>query len=262
MAFILKGKQRTAAGSQTQHTLVLAGHGTGKTAVVADYAIRQAFRFKGRPDHSNDRKPCVLVLTHTINGRDRVRRRIEELEPDAGVRQLVSCMTFHGFALKIVNRYGHSKYQVDEDFDLHTVQEIISRKRFRNKIPAQYPQDIVEINESCVGRGTSVKRLLKNRYPHLVGKENVISQIIRRLEVAKEKEGKVSPNDLPRLFMELVRSGGISPTVFHKEFQAVAIDEFQDTLNAQWEMIKAIVGPKTRLFVAGDPGQCIFTWVT
>ncbi len=181
------------------------------------------------------------------------------MEPDLEVRQLISCMTFHGFALKMANHYGKSRYAVDENFEIDTVRKIISRKRFRNQINPEHAQDIVDINEAYRGKKTSITKVLKN-YPKLRGHQKLIDQIIRKLERAKEKAGVISPSDSVRLFMRLVNSGEISPSVLHKEFGAVAVDEFQDTLAAQWEMIKVVVGPKTRLLAAGDPGQCIFTW--
>ena len=50
-------------------------------------------------------------------------------------------------------------------------------------------------------------------------------------------------------------------TALRAQFDAVLVDEFQDTDAAQWSVIRrAFLGPQHRVFVIGDPKQAIYTF--
>jgi len=60
-------------------------------------------------------------------------------------------------------------------------------------------------------------------------------------------------------FFKLLHNRKIREQIFRK-YPVIIVDEFQDTGSLQWQVIKKMVGPKSKLLCAGDDGQTIFTW--
>lgn len=75
-------------------------------------------------------------------------------------------------------------------------------------------------------------------------------------------------DDLERMTMQLLTEHPDSATRYRgTEFKQMLVDEFQDTNNAQWQIVRALTGPHDqqglmdgRLFVVGDPKQSIYAF--
>jgi superfamily I DNA/RNA helicase len=92
-------QQRRALDSRSKHTLLLAPAGAGKTELLAQKAVEEARRFKGKEKKFSTKEPLVLVLTHTTNARDSIQKRINIIEANALVRRTILVRTFHSYAL-------------------------------------------------------------------------------------------------------------------------------------------------------------------
>jgi ATP-dependent helicase/nuclease subunit A len=64
--------------------------------------------------------------------------------------------------------------------------------------------------------------------------------------------------DLELRALELLRTGGPVAEAWRERFTHLMVDEFQDTNRVQLELVDALRGPETRLFVVGDEFQSIY----
>src|SRR2546426_5342341 len=89
---ILNDEQRIAASSSAPVTLVIASPGAGKTRTLIG-RIEWLLRECAVPPEQ------IVVLTYTVNASAEIRARL-------GAVQLGYCSTLHGFALRLLERFG------------------------------------------------------------------------------------------------------------------------------------------------------------
>lgn len=76
----------------------------------------------------------------------------------------------------------------------------------------------------------------------------------------KEEEEKITPDDLLQMVKSACQSEEFIERV-SKRFEAVIIDECQDTDPLQWEIVQTLFPKeKTRLYLVGDPKQSIYAF--
>jgi ATP-dependent exoDNAse (exonuclease V) beta subunit len=74
----------------------------------------------------------------------------------------------------------------------------------------------------------------------------------------KAERSGVDFADLELRALELLRTGGSVAEAWRERFTHLMVDEYQDTNRVQLELIHALRGPETRLFVVGDEFQSIY----
>jgi DNA helicase-2/ATP-dependent DNA helicase PcrA len=82
-------------------------------------------------------------------------------------------------------------------------------------------------------------------------------------EIYQEKLKKLRSLDFDDLLVKTYEILVSFPEVkekWQKRYKFVLVDEFQDTNDIQFDLIKLIVGKENSLFVVGDPDQTIYTW--
>src|SRR5512135_1212630 len=67
-------------------------------------------------------------------------------------------------------------------------------------------------------------------------------------------------DDLIYFAVELLSSHPETRTKWQEKFDYMLIDEFQDTNDIQFSLIKLLAGQSKNLFAVGDFFQCIYTW--
>jgi DNA helicase-2/ATP-dependent DNA helicase PcrA len=253
-------QQRRALYSSSKYSICIAPAGAGKTELLAQKAIEEARRLNGKRYRLSVKKPHALILTHTTYARDNIQERINIIEPTYLVSRTIEVKTFHGYGLKIINRYDPSFYVVSDDCDEQILQKILTEGVVRLPHPPEMAMpEILSVIKDQRKQRLSLKKVIKRKYPHLKDKIKFIRQVARELERRKQKEGIISIDEIPSVFNQLVKNRTISLKSITQS-GIIIVDEFHDTLFAQWEMIKNLTRSNTWLFVAGDPDQNIFEW--
>lgn len=238
--------------------LVVAGPGAGKTQVLTCRVARLL-------DASPGERFRILGLTFTNKAAHEMRRRIETLVPDAAERAEID--TFHGFCAQLLRQHG-VHCGIKSSF------EIYSRTADRQAVL----NDALRGRLDCSGGGDH--RLLARidaLKAHLVGPGQA-SQYLRT-------HSEVSPEAAERLALayrlyeeELNRSNALdfNSLLFHafgllrhsalvRHCQTVyrhwLIDEFQDTNDPQYRLLRRMAGDNfRRLFAVADDDQTIYEW--
>lgn len=131
--------------------------------------------------------------------------------------------TFHGFCYQMIKPYTHIDLIQEEDLVIE-----FSKDELRQ----------IEIEK----RNKKSSRLLK-RYNYVLKKRN-----------------KLDFTDLELLMLKYLKKDKIFRYTIKQRFTHIFIDEFQDTSQIQFELIKQLKGEHTNLFCVGDPDQSIYAF--
>ncbi|MBX9790203.1 MAG: UvrD-helicase domain-containing protein [Pirellulales bacterium] len=232
--------------------LVLAGAGTGKTSVVT-HRIAELARRGVRPDH-------ILAVTFTNKAAAEMQQRAATLLG----RQLPErphISTFHSLCVRVLRRNARVlglpvQFAIYDRAD----QETIARRVLRElRVPGEHlrPSDLL----SQIGRWKTLG-LLPDRAAEVAGtdKDHLAASGYRRYQGALRAAGAVDFDDLLLLTQGLLTQ---QADVRRREaalYTHVLIDEYQDTNQPQYQIVKALVAGHRNLCVVGDDDQSIYGW--
>ncbi|MBF0138582.1 MAG: ATP-dependent helicase [Magnetococcales bacterium] len=233
--------------------LVLAGPGSGKTAVLTRRAARLLKEF---PDAS------VLALTFTTKAADEMRERLNGLV--GGRADRAHLCTFHSFAGDILRQHG-SHVGIQPDFSVLTLDE-------DRLAMLEYAIGTLECDVSSI--------------PH--DRKNLLVILDYLFRESYDREPAVSgmvptPPWIPKLFgkyCELLKQsnrlcyGGLLyfarkllaehagvARLTRLTWQFVCVDEFQDTNRAQYDLLRLLVeDQQPNIFIVADDDQIIYQW--
>jgi len=246
----LNPQQYEAVTTEQRQVLVLAGPGSGKTRVLTQ-RIAFLVHEKGINPH------CILAVTFTNKAAREMRTRLERMLGKSV--EVLWLGTFHAICARILRREA-DKLPFDANFvimDADDQQAIIKRV-------------LKDLNiDDKLYSPVSIHNAISNAKNDLQGPSDFKSRTYRE-EVAKrvyEQYDKIlrSSNavDFDDLLLWAVRLFEENPQVrevYGKRFEHVLVDEFQDTNQSQYELIKNISSFHHNLFLVGDEDQSIYRW--
>jgi len=237
--------------------LVLAGAGTGKTRVVT-YRVAELIRNGTAPER-------ILAVTFTKKAAAEMRERTAKLlsrgrrRPAPDKRPEIS--TFHSLCVRILRRHI-SRLGYPDSFTIcdRGEQESVARAALRAlKTPTDSlrPGDLIAI----MGRW----KMRSIRPQQAIGlaetdREHVAAIAYRRYQDSLKSIGSVDFDDLLLLTEEVFARW---PSVRREEaarFDHVLIDEYQDTNQSQYQIVRGLAMGHRNLCVVGDDDQSIYAW--
>ena len=249
----LNERQFEAVTSDSQYLRVVAGAGSGKTRVLT---YRIAFLMSER-----EVAPwSILAITFTNKVAQEMRSRVIKMinhdDKDLTIR------TFHSFAAQFLRKEIHnidfpSTFTIlDEEDQTKLVKDIAAEMGFKRG------DKIVGKTLSYIG---SMK--LKEKYPEDINivkpafeDERTCLEIYTRYEEEKNKMLSLDFDDLLLKANFILENFPAIRMKWQNRYEHILIDEFQDTNNIEYKLIKFLMKPTTFLYVVGDPDQTIYTW--
>lgn len=246
--------QRQAAAWDEGALMLLAGPGSGKTRVLTS---RIARLFSEEPDA----RWRILALTFTTRAADEMRHRVEQLVPDSVERMFAG--TFHSFACEVLRQSG-SPVGVKTDFKIYSTAE-----------------DRALLLREALGRaGVDLGEGLERAFPVLDGlRERLASPETCLRYFSEEERGlrfaaaydaynrhlqEVNALDFPAIIYMAHRLFTEFPAIaarYRRTYRYTSLDEFQDTNQAQYALVRAFTGEEYRnLFLVADDDQVIYQW--
>lgn len=248
----LNEPQKIAVQHRTGPLLVLAGAGSGKTRVIT-FRIVELIR-SGVPA---DR---ILAVTFTNKAANEMKERLAGMLPTkARARPHVS--TFHSLCVRILRRHiqllGYpARYAIYSGGE----QESLARGVLRD----------VKVSEAVLSPSQLIFRISgwKSRSLDPAAAMNLADNdqdtlaaiAYRRYQQELKRLGAVDFDDLLLLVNQLFAK---FPEVLAREagmFDQILIDEYQDTNESQYRIVKAMAAPHRNLCVVGDDDQSIYGW--
>ena len=249
----LNERQLEAVTSDAQYLRVVAGAGSGKTRVLTYRIAFLMSEWEVAPW-------SILAITFTNKVAQEMRSRVIKMinhdDKDLTIR------TFHSFAAQFLRREIHNidfpnTFTIlDEEDQTKLVKDIAAEMGFKRG------DKIVGKTLSYIG---SMK--LKEKYPEDINivkpafeDERTCLEIYTRYEEEKNKMLSLDFDDLLLRANFILENFPAVRAKWQNRFDHILIDEFQDTNNIEYKLIKFLMRPTTCLYVVGDPDQTIYTW--
>jgi DNA helicase-2/ATP-dependent DNA helicase PcrA len=248
----LNPAQREAVYTLAGPLLVLAGAGTGKTRVVT-HRIAELIR-RGTPPER------ILAVTFTNKAAREMQQRAAELLGKRGP-QKPEISTFHSLCVRVLRRQiQHLGYpQQFTICDRHD-QESIARSVLREiSVPNESlrPGDLLYF----IGRWkTAAVDPQQASGLAQTDKEHLAAAAYRRYQKTLKARGAVDFDDLLVLTQEVFARFPAARKAEASRFSHLLIDEYQDTNENQYRIVKALAAEHRNLCVVGDDDQSIYGW--
>lgn len=261
----LNNEQLNAVKTTNGSLLILAGAGSGKTKVLTS---RIAYMVK---NGINPRE--ILAVTFTNKAAKEMKERLAKILGENIVKSMW-VGTFHSICGRIL-RQEIDKYQfqsgkkLDKNFTIYDEQDsmaIIKQSiKKRGLDEKMYAPKLVKAVIS------NSKNKMQDAYTFATYARDFKSQRIADIyddyETALNNNNAIDFDDMLMLCVKLLEQNSEVCTKYYKKFQHILVDEFQDTNQAQYNLVKSLYTnnleeiPQSRsLCVVGDVDQSIYSW--
>ncbi len=242
--------QRRAVQWDHGPLLVLAGPGSGKTRVLT-------CRVAQLLDQSRDRRFRVLALTFTNKAAHEMSSRVTKLVP--GLDERADIHTFHSFCAQVLRQHG-AHLGIRPDF------AIFSRKSDRQAVL----EDAIRREQQHLGHEFyRILPMIDTLKARMIGPEEVenrdhyskeLAQVYRLYENELRRANAL---DFSSLILEAYKL--FNYPVMARHYQTIyrywMVDEFQDTNDAQYKLIRRMAGENfDQIFAVADDDQTIYEW--
>ena len=236
--------QLDAVRHQGSPLLILAGAGSGKTRVIT-YKIAYLIRECGIPPRS------ILAVTFTNKAAAEMRERAASLAPGAS-----ECMirTFHSFGAWLLRR-NHDRCALPAGFSIYDDDDTV--QLLRSLFPDESKPHLIS-QARAISRAKDYALFPDDDLSAVTYHEDELREAYRRYHDRLREIGNVDFGDLILRPLELLRADEGVRTRIQQRFRVVLVDEYQDSNVAQFEFLRALVGPETYLCVVGDDDQSIY----
>ena len=257
---ILRGlnpAQRAAVEAYNEPSLIIAGAGSGKTRVLT---TRIAYMLaQGVAPHS------IMALTFTNKAANEMRERIEKM---VGPSSRYICMgTFHSVFSRILREnaevLGYPKeYTIYEPNDSKNLIKTIVKERGLNDDkykPGVIASRISMAKNNLITPGAYIANTMlatEDRKMQIPEFGNLYAEYCRRCKL----NGAMDFDDLLLQTNFLFRDHPEVLARYQERFQCVLVDEYQDTNNAQYIIVRRLAQHHSRICVVGDDAQSIYSF--
>ncbi|STY28909.1 DNA helicase II [Legionella wadsworthii] len=254
LAAILKGlneRQREAVTSPLGNMLVLAGAGSGKTKVLVS-------RIAWLIEQEHISPHGILAVTFTNKAAGEMRGRLNNILSTPVLGLWVG--TFHGLCHRLLRRHYKEAnlpelfHILDSEDQARLIKRVISSL---NLDPEQWP--VKQAQSFINGRkDEGIRPQHVHTLPYGPGK--TLLNIYHAYEQACQTAGVIDFAELLLRTHELLRDNQDILTHYRGRFQAILVDEFQDTNTIQYAWIRLLAGERTAVLAVGDDDQSIYGW--
>ena len=243
-------QQQRAITASDGPVLVLAGPGSGKTAVLTR-RIAWLIREHRVPHHR------VMAVTFTNKAAGEMRNRVEALLGEHLRGLQVS--TFHSACARFLRREAESAgyrpdYVIyDSDDQAALVKTVVKSLGID---PKKYnPRAILAKISSAKN-----EMILPADFPSRDYFSEIVKQVYSAYQAALREANAMDFDDLLLNMVLLLRDNDHLRRFYQERFEYVLVDEFQDTNHVQYELVKLLTAPQDNVFVVGDEDQAIYAF--
>lgn len=251
----LNPQQRQAVETISGPVLILAGAGTGKTRVIT-------FRIAHMIDRGIN-PGNILAVTFTNKAAREMQERVRELVPkkkrdDGEKEERPTICTFHSLCVRILRQHieklGYKRNFViySESDQLGAVKKVLSHISFKGEKPD--PSKILAMLSKFKNSGALAAHLESDAAA-------AMAQHLRsKYDAALHACNAVDFDDLIILTLRLFKEHPDALSACRVKYRYIMVDEYQDTNNAQFELIHSLASEHRNLCVVGDDDQSIYGW--
>lgn len=255
---LLKGmnpEQEQAVKATEGPLLIMAGAGSGKTRVLTHRIAYLVLEKQVYPSN-------ILAITFTNKAAREMRNRIDSLlGHGTGERMWVS--TFHSMCVRILRRdidklgFSKSFSILDTTDQLSVIKNVLKQQ---NLDPKKYePRTILNAISSAKNECITATEFAGNANPHNPY-EKTIAEVYEGYEKRLQKNQSLDFDDLIMTTLTLFNKVPEVLEFYQNKFQYIHVDEYQDTNNAQYQLVQKLASKYKNICVVGDSDQSIYRW--
>lgn len=223
--------------------LILAGAGTGKTATMTH---RMAYMVSQGISPYN-----ILAVTFTNKAAEEMRYRVSKLVDNADGMWI---MTFHALCLRILRIHAEllgykNGFSVYDETD---------KKSIIKKILKEFD---VDTKEHPIGK--FIESISYAKEKDIIPEKEVDSLTYRvfvEYNRVLKKNNAMDFDDLILNCVKLLEKHSDVLSHYANRFKYIMVDEYQDTNELQYKLIRLLSSKHGNLCVVGDDDQCIYEW--
>ena len=249
-------EQKEAVQTTEGPLLIMAGAGSGKTRVLTH---RIAYLVKAKGVHPAN----ILAITFTNKAAREMRERVDGLL-GLGTSARMWVSTFHSMCVRIlrrdIDRIGISKnFSILDTSDQLTVIKRVLKEA--NLDPKLYePRTILGAISSAKNECMTVTDYKKAVEYSKDPREQKLGQLYEAYTKQLRKNESLDFDDLIMMTLELFKREPHVLEHYQERFQYIHVDEYQDTNNAQYELVQMLGAAHHNVCVVGDSDQSIYRW--
>ncbi len=230
--------------------LVLAGAGSGKTRVLTS-RIAHLVEDMGVPSSA------ILAITFTNKAANEMKERLSSI---VDISRSWVC-TIHSMCVRILRSFP-TETGIKQNFSIYSETE---RNNIVKKSFQECDYDDEKLLKSVKWHIANAKMLgfEPERYAEEYAGERDIDDIVKvyaRYQKHLRENNALDFDDLLNETRNLLRKNQEVREYLSGKFRYILVDEFQDTNEVQYEIIKLLASVHGNLFVVGDDDQSIYGW--
>ncbi len=246
---MLNAAQERAVAHLGGPCLVIAGAGSGKTRVIT-HKIARLLRAGYAPSE-------IAAITFTNKAAAEMRERARDLLDDPKAARQLVISTFHALGVRILREDGQalglkSQFSILDSDDVASLlreaggtTEIKQARAWAWRI-SQWKSSLLDPRQAAAQASDP---------------EDVqAAKVWERYNEALNAYQAVDFDDLMVLPLRLLREHDEVRERWNQRLRYVLVDEYQDTSDAQYQLLRLLVGAQGRFTAVGDDDQSIYGW--
>lgn len=230
---VLNKRQRQAVEGGDGPVLIIAGPGTGKTKTLTARIVYLLQSQQIKPEN-------ILALTFTAKA---AREMSERVTVHLGYKHSLDILTFHALGFRLL-------------------QEQADREQAAFIAEVDRLALIKQLARSQAFKGMSARELsltVSKQKGALHKDDGPVMQLVEAYNEELARRKLRDFDDLLSQTHELLRQNQALQRKLQSRYRYIMIDEFQDTSELQWELVRLLQGTDN-VFIIGDPKQSIYSF--
>lgn len=256
----LNKQQEQAVTSTAQHLRIIAGAGTGKTRALT---YRIAFLLSERIVLPSQ----LVAITFTNKVANEMKERVQSLteQYNLPIDRMPLITTYHSFCLRFLRKEisylpGFTKNFTIADDDDQKKYLKMTAEALKINVKADIFEHLKYAlwNIKCLG-------LLPNEVSEKDIEDPILSynsfiNFYSKYQEILKKNNTMDFDDILIFAYYIIKNNPNVKQCYHNKYKAFLVDEYQDTNNLQYKLLREFLSPDALLTVVGDPDQTIYTW--
>ncbi len=253
----LNQQQRQAASQTEGAVMIVAGAGSGKTRTLT-YRVAHLLESGASPY-------SILLLTFTNKAANEMKERIVDLVGDSAKYILMG--TFHSVAARILRQeaetlgYVKSFVIYDSSDAKSLLKSIIRDKELDSKIyNPSFVLDRISKAKCAMLSAREYSEDMVRRTEDAVAGKPLIADLYLEYERRLRKNMAMDFDDLLCNFYKILTIDPSAAEKYKQRFRYIMVDEYQDTNQVQYLLVKKLAERHKNVCVVGDDAQSIYAF--
>ena len=252
----LDENQKNVVTDSSNHIMVIAGAGSGKTTTICA-------KVKYLVDIEKINEQDILIISFTNKAVEEIKERI-----NTGFKINANVCTFHKFAYEIIKKHDKSYKVLEDNYDI--IKNIIINNKCTNNIIKLLLKDKKYYKKS-IKYSSNLKYFIDYTVDNLnlyriVGKSNInivnnkkVIDYFNYLDNISNSYDNYLENNKKVDFEKMILKA--TNLIKNINYKVIIVDEYQDISSSRFNLIKEIINNKNiKTMVVGDDWQSIYSF--